>query len=335
MHTRHAFWLVLFLAAMPVLAQDVKSPKIEPADFKDPGPVAYKFIKGKKESYTTESVTKTNVGVSVMGQEMTINTEGTSRSRTVYTVLDDGSPARVEMVTERMRVKQKVDNPMMPVEVTIEDKKITAKSGDQVVYDSEKGGDDAMAAQFTQAVRMLGEKVILTVDPNGKAGSKFEGDPEVVKLVRGSVSQGVFPVIWANQSSLKVGDTWEVETETQFMERVELKAPTKMKVAYKVLGGAKVDGVECVELEVTVANKLSNLEASMEQGGMQIDLKIASMAVNMKGKAYYDPAQNRVIFADMKGTVEMEATGEFAGAGNMEFKAHTDVRTVTRYNVPW
>lgn len=327
--------LGLVLAAAPLVAQEIKTPKIEPTDFKDPGPVAYKFAKGKAESYTAETVTKSIVGVQVAGQEMTITTTGTTRTRTVYTPLNEETPTKVEIVTEHIRMKQNVDNPMMPAEVTVEDKKVKVTSGGQVLYDSESGTESPMAAQFAQAAQVIGKKVVLTVDADGRAGKKLEGDPDAVKRMRYMAEQGIFPIIWKGQSGLKVGDTWEVEVELSALESMELKQPVKFKSTYKVLGGALVDGVYCVEIETVITGKAANLEATTEQSGMQMQLKIPSMVFSMKGRAYYDPAQNRVIFADQKGTAEFEASGDVGGAGNLDLKVNVDTRNVLRYNVPW
>lgn len=335
MKAYRAVAIFILFAAAPLLAQEVKTPKIEPADFKDPGPVAYKFTKGKAESYTTEVLSKSVVGVHVGGQEMTITTTGTIRTRVVLTPQDDAVPTKVEVLTEHIRMKQDVDNPMMAVQVTVEDRKAKVTSGGQVLWDSESGSDNPMAAQFTRALKMIGKKVVVTVDADGRAGKEIVGDADVVKLLRAMVNQGIFPVMWKGQTSLKVGDTWEVEMEMSALESIELKSPAKFKASYKVLGGAMVDGVYCVEIETNVAGKAVDMEATTEQGGMPMALKIARMATTMKGRAYYDPAQNRVVFADQKGTVEMEASGEAGPVGSMDLKVTGDVRNITRYNVPW
>lgn len=332
---RFAVIPVLTLLVTAGLAQEAKKAKIEPADFKDPGPVAYKFTKDQTESYTTYMTTKSVVGVQVAGQDMTITTNGTTRARTSYKVLDASGPTKVEIVTDHLKMKQTVDTPMMVAEVTADDTKVKVTSGGQVIYDSESGADNPMASQFTQATKHIGKKVVITVDENGKAGPKVEGDAEAVKALRDVVSQGIFPVIWSGQSGLKVGDTWDIETELATMQQIELKKPMKIKNSYKVLGGALVDGAPCVELEVRGSAKASDMIATTEQGGMQIELKIGSMTMTMTGKAYYDPAKNRVVYADMKGTVEFEASGDIGGAGSMAIKATVDLAQVLRHNEPW
>jgi len=223
----------------------------------------------------------------------------------------------------------------MPAEVTVEDRKVKVTSNGQVLYDSESGTENPMAAQFAQAAQVIGKKVVITVDTDGRAGKKLEGDAEAIKRMKYVAEQGIFPVIWKGQSGLKVGDTWEIETEMSAMESLELKTPAKFKTTYKVLGGALVDGVYCVEIETAMTGKAANLEATTEQSGMQMQLKIPSMVFSMKGRAYYDPAQNRVVFADQKGTVEIEASGDVAGAGNLDLKVSVDTHNVLRYNVPW
>lgn len=332
---RRAFMLALTLVAVQALAQDVKRPKIEPTDFKDPGPVALKFIKGQSESYITTSATKTVVGVEVAGQEMTITTKGNIRSRSVYTPLDDAVPTKLEIVTDRIKGTQTVDNPMMAMEITFDNEKIKATSGGQVVYDSEKGGENAMAEQFTQGIKHLGKKATVVVDANGVAGKTIEGDPEAVKNLRELVGQGLFPVHWKAQTGLKVGDTWVVETEMRSMQNMTLKQPIKLKTSYKVLGAVLLDGVPCIDLEVVSAAKGSDIESDMEQGGMQIKLKIASISMSFKGHAYYDAAKGRVVYADSKGAVEFDAAGDVQGAGQITMKVAADIATITQHNAPW
>lgn len=326
---------LLLVLALPALAQETKKPTIEPMDFKDPGPVGYKFVKGKTETYTTESTAKSVVGVQVMGQDMTITTQSTMKTRTSITPLEDGAPVKVEVVTDRAKGKTKVDNPMMPVDVTIDDNKIKVTSGDQVLYDSESGEENPMAAQFAQGTGYIGKKATFTLDANGRAGEKMEGDKDAVRMFQSAAAQGIFPIVWKGQEGLKVGDTWEIESELKVMERMELKKPLKIKATYKVLGMAKVDGVPCVEIEVAVNGKATDLEAQMEQMGQQMNLTIPSATFRYTGKAYYDPAQNRPIYAEMKGVVEMEAKGDIPGAGSMDLKVSVDSSSVTRHNQPW
>jgi hypothetical protein len=335
MTARRAFIVLLALMAAPVLSQEAKKPKIEPTDFKDPGPVAYRFKKGQTESYTTTSDAKSVVGIQVGGQEMTITTKGTTRGRLTITPVDDAVPTKVELVTDKLQAKQTVETPMATIEVVIQDKKVKATSGGQVVFDSETGADNPMAAQFTQSTKILGKKVVATVDANGVVGPKLEGEADVAKQMQDVVGQGLFPVVWKGQSGLKPGDSWEVESELTVMQTMELKAPVKLKSAFKVLGAVLLDGVPCVDVEVRNTAKASDLEAVMTQGGVKSNVKILSLGIQMAGHAYYDPARNRVVYADTKGVVDFEAMGDVPGAGSIAMKVHVDSSSAIRYNEPW
>lgn len=335
MTARRALIVLLALMAAPVLSQEAKKPKIEPTDFKDPGPVAYRFKKGQTESYTTTADAKSVVGIQVGGQEMTITTKGTTRGRLTITPMDDAVPTKVELATDKLQAKQTVETPMATIEVVIEDKKVKATSGGQVVFDSETGADNPMAAQFTQSTKVLGKKVVATVDPNGVVGPKLEGDPDVVKPMREVTGQGLFAVVWKGQSGLKPGDSWQVESELTIMQAMELKAPVKLKSAFKVLGAVLLDGVPCIDIEVRNTAKASDLQAAMTQGPVAASMKVPSLSFETTGHAYYDPARNRVVYAEMKGVVDVEAEGDVPGAGSMAMKIHVDSTSAIRYNEPW
>lgn len=325
--------LVLVAAAS---AQPAQGPKIEKADFKDPGKLEYRFKKGETETYLTETKTDTKTGVQVMGQEMNINAKGTTRQLMTLKALEDGVPAKVEVVTDHIQMKQSIDGGMFAVDVTVDDKKIKATSGDQVLVDTEGGKvDNPMVEQFTQGVAHLGKKAVVMVGPDGRYGDKVEGDADVAKFFRDMPDQTLFPIVFRSLEGVKVGDTWEVETETRSMQQMVLTKPVKVKTTYKVVGGATVDGVHCTEIEFTSVVKATNIEATTKQGGQEMKMKIGSMAWSMSGKAYYDPARNRPIYATTKGSVEVEAAMDVPQAGNTDVKVVVDLSATIRHNAPW
>jgi len=333
---RRAITLALALVAVPALSQDTKAPKIEPTTFKDPGKVAYKFVKGQSDSYVTETTTKTVIAVEVAGQNINITTDGSGRARVVYTPLDDAVPTKMEVVTDHIKMKQNIDNPMMPVVVTIDDKKIKATSNGQVVYDSETGETNPMAEQFIQGVKHLGKKATVAVDADGRAGGAVEGDPAAVKQLKELIGQGLYPILWKGQAGLNVGDTWEVVTELKTMQEIALKTPVKITNTYKVVGAVLLDGVPCIEISTRSVGKASNLDCTMEQGGMAFQLKIESLAMDLSGRALFDPAKGRPVYSDNKGTVEFAASGDVPQAGGqMAIKANMSVKATQRLNAPW
>jgi len=336
MIVRRTAVFALLAAALPALAQQpAKTPKIEPTDFKDPGKITIKYVQGQKERYVTTTIAKAVIGVEVAGQPFTISNDSTNRGQTTFTVADVGPPAKIEIVTDHIQSRTKVDNPMMPVEITINDKNVKAVSNGQVLYDSAKGGDNAMAAQFTEAVKQLGKKVTITADADGKAGSKLEGDPEAMETMGELLGQGLYGVIFKGQTGFAVGDTWDVETEIRAMQAMKMKQPLKLKNAYKVRGTALVDGVPCLHIETTTTAKGSDLDAVMKQAGMEVDTKLSSFGLTMTGNVYFDPVQSRAVYTDGKGTVEFVAVGDVPGAGKLDMKAVIDIKSSSWMNAAW
>ncbi len=324
----------LFLAAI-ASAQPTPGPKIEKADFKDPGKLEYRFKKGETETFLTEAKTHTQTAVQVMGQEMNINAKGTTRQYMTLKVLDDAVPTRVEVVTDHIQMKQSVDGGMFAMDITVDDKKIKATSGDQVLADTEGKIDNPMVEQFTRGIEHLGKKAVVLVGPDGRFGEKIEGDPVAVKFLRDLPDQTLFPVVFRSLEGLKVGDTWEVETETRSMQQMELTKPVKVKTVYKIVGGATVDGVRCTEIAFSSILKASNIEATTTQAGQEMKMKIGAMSWNMSGTAYYDPACNRPIYSATKGVVEVEASMDVPQAGETDVKVVVDLTAVSWHNVPW
>ncbi|NLI00823.1 MAG: hypothetical protein GX446_15180 [Chthonomonadales bacterium] len=323
------------LMAMAAGAQTAKAPKIEKADFKDPGKVAYRFAKGQTESYLTETVTDTKTAVQVMGQEMNINAKGTTRQYMTIKVLDDAVPTKAEVSTEHMQMKQSVDGGMFAMEITVDDKKIKATMGDQVLVDSEGGVSNPMIEQFTTGLEVLGKKAIVLIEPDGRIGSKIEGDPEAAKYLRNLPDQTVFAIVWKQLEGLKPGDTWDIESELRTMQQLELAKPIKLKTTYKVVGGASVDGVECIEIESRSVVKATDVEAITKQAGQEMKMKLASMAWEMTGRAFYDPAKNRSVYGTTKGTVEIEGSMDVDQAGKTDVKVIVDLNGTVRLNAPW
>ncbi|MBM3492834.1 MAG: hypothetical protein FJX72_00715 [Armatimonadetes bacterium] len=332
---RSSLTVLAILLAAAASAQPAKGPKIEPADFKDPGKVAYKFTKGQVETWVSETTTNTKTAVSLAGQEMNIAAKGTIRQLSTLKALDDSVPTKVEFVTDHVKMNMSVDAGMFAADITVDDKKVKATSGDQVLVDSEAGVSNPMIEQFVEGVQHLGKKAIVLITPEGRNGDKVEGDAEAVKHIKALPDQTLLPVFWKQLEGLKVGDTWETESEMRSMQQMELLKPIKIKTTYKVLGGAKVDGVQCVEIEFRSAIKATNLEGTTKQAGQEMKMKIGSMAWDMVGKAYYDPAKNRPIYAVTKGSVEIEAAMEIPNAGETDVKVVVDLNATVTHNAPW
>jgi hypothetical protein len=327
--------LVALCIATAAAAQPDKGPKIEKIDFKDPGKLEYRFTKGQTESYLTETKTDTKTAVSVAGQEMNISAKGTVRQLQTMKALDDAVPAKVEVVTEHIQMKQSVDGGMFAVDITVDDKKVKATSGGQVLVDSEGPVDNRMLEQFMQGIEHFGKKAVILINPDGRFTDKIEGDAVAVKFLRDQPEKSLFPVVWKPGDGFKVGDTWEVESETRSMQQMELLKPIKIKTVYKIVGSATVDGVPCTEIESTSSLKATDLEATIKQMGQDMKMKIAAVAWTMKGRAFYDPAKNRPVFGTVKGTVEVEASMDVQGAGQTDVKVAVDLDSTIRHNAPW
>jgi hypothetical protein len=326
--------VVALLVAGAAYAQP-KGPKIEPTDFKDPGKVTYRFAKGSTETYLVETTTTTKTAVQIAGQDIDVTSKGTLKWLTSLKALDDAVPTKMEVLTEHVKLNQTVESPMFSADITVDDKKVKATSGGQVLVDSSTGETNPMLEQFTQGTEHLGKKAVVLVNPDGRHELKIEGDPAAVKQVKSMPDRSLFPIVWKQAEGLKVGHTWDAESEITTMQQLELLKPIKMKTSYKVLGSAKVDGVTCMEVEFRSTLKVSNFEATAKQSGQDMKLNVASMAWEIQGKAYYDPAKNRPVYATSKGTVEIESTMDMPGAGQGAVKVLVELTSTTTHNAPW
>jgi hypothetical protein len=74
----------------------------------------------------------------------------------------------------------------------------------------------------------------------------------------------------------------------------------------------------------------------MEQGGVAFQLRIESLAMDISGRAFYDPTKGRPVYGDNKGTVEFAASGDVPQAGGqIAIKANVNVKATQRLNAPW
>jgi hypothetical protein len=239
---------------------------------------------------------------------------------------DTDGEYKLDMLTDELSMKTEMEVMGQAMLISILNDQIKVVQGDNVLVDTATGKGGDMVKMFQGQGVGYKAKGSMTITADGKVVGKVEGDPAFIKAQGMTPSAGPFMVVFG-KDSLKQGATWTVETDLTALQQLQLKTPTKLISTMKVEGLATVDGVECLDISLSIPVKVAGAKAQMEQQGVEVAFDLKNMAGSTTGHAYFDPKAGRFVYASMNSDIQME--GDVAlpgGMGQMPMKMHMKIK---------
>jgi hypothetical protein len=322
-----ALLAVWSLPAVAAPGDTPKDPKIVPAAWHDVGAMTFKLAKGEAFRLVSVGKMQGESSMSMNGQDMSFGMSGTTVSGTKVVVTSDtDGKYKLDMLTDELSMKTEMEVMGQAMLISILNDQIKVMQGDNVLVDTATGKGGELVKMFQGQGVGYNAKGAMTITADGKVVGKMEGDPAFIKAQGMTPSAGPFMVVFG-KDPLKQGATWTVETDLSTVQQLQLKTATKLVSTMKVEGLASVDGVECLDVSVSIPIKVAAAKAQMEQQGVEVAFDLKGMVGSTTGHAYFDPKAGKFVYASMNSDIQMEGeVGLPGGVGQMPMKMHMKVK---------